>query len=272
MAMEKNKKKQVIIASVYAVLILLFLGFIISRFMPAATCSDGVKNQNEEGIDCGGVCVNKCVTSKSSDLVVAETGFVESGIVNKYDLYAQVVNPNDAEGSGDFQYDFVVKDMTGNIVGQKSGSGFILPSENKYLIAVNVEVKGIPAKVEFKISDTQWTEFKGYEKPVLRIVNKNYNEVSSDIGFAEVKGLLRNESPFDFGVIKIDALLRDAGGKIIALNSTQMNTVKSGENREFTAAWPNRFPGSVSNFDVQIEVNVFDSEVFLKRYFGSQQF
>ena len=43
------------------------------------TCSDGVKNQNEEGVDCGGVCEKKCTKNFFSIVGSAVTGSVETG-------------------------------------------------------------------------------------------------------------------------------------------------------------------------------------------------
>ena len=111
-----------------------------------------------------------------------------------------------------------------------------------------------------------------YEKPDLKIINKTYNEISSGVGFSEAKGLLQNRSQFDFAIIKIKIIVRDSANKIIALNATEMRTVKSLEDRDYRAFWLGRFPGEVANVENQIEVNVFDSESFAKRYFKSEKF
>ena len=241
-------------------------------YAPKDSCSDGVRNQNEEDVDCGGVCKNVCVPVAKYDLGVASTGYVESGLTNKYDIYGEVKNPNEDFGSKDFQYSFTIKDAQGKEIAKKSGTSFILPGELKYIVENNIESSSVPAKIELSVSDPVWIEFRGYEKPQLKIVNKTYNEISSGVGFSEAIGLLKNDSPFDWNVIKIQIVLKDSGGKIEALNSTEMRTVKSGENREFRAYWPNKFTGSVSNIEVQPEVNVFDSDAFAKRFFQTQKF
>jgi hypothetical protein len=106
----------------------------------------------------------------------------------------------------------------------------------------------------------------------LKIVNKNYQVVDSGAGSSEATGILRNETPFEFNTIKLQVILKDANQKIIALNSTVINSVRSGESREFRAFWPNRFSGEVADMEVQADVNIFDSESFAKKYLDPSEF
>jgi len=80
-------------------------------------------------------------------------------------------------------------------------------------------------------------------------------------------GLLKNESPFDFSLISLKIILKDSADKVVALNLTEIRTVKSGENRDFRAVWFSRFLGEVLNVEVQAEANVFDSESFTTKNF-----
>lgn len=274
--MEPTKKKKIIIISIYVAIFAFFFSLLVfkvfSWLRPAQTCFDKIKNQNEADVDCGGGCLKKCPAKAEFDLSVLSAGFVESGVANKYDLYGEVENPNSEFGSGQFNYVFTLKDSTGQAIAEKAGQGYILPGEKKYIVENNVESASVPVSAQLEIKENNWIEFMDYEKPQLKIINKNYNEISSGLGFSEAIGLLRNESPFDFSAIKISVIVKDENNKIIALNSTQINSVRSGENREFRAFWPNKFFGSVRNMEVQAEVNIFDSESFAKKYIESQKF
>lgn len=271
--MERRDKKRIIIIAVYAAIFIGVIFLIYQWQKPAPNCFDGVKSQNEAGIDCGGVCDKKCPVVAKENLIVRQTGFVESGIAGSYDIYAEVANPNSSLGSDRFSYKFSVKNAVGEIIAEPSGTGFILPADKKYIIETNVDAKDIPANVELSINNMQWAETNGaYEKPELKVVSKNYSEITSGAGFGEAMGLLKNESPFSFNSLSLRIILKNKDGKIVALNSTRMNTVNAGENRDFRVDWPNRFSGSVSQMDVQVEVNVFDSEAFMKKYFQPEKF
>ena len=270
--MEKRDTKRFIIIFIYFLIFVAFFLLIYFWLKPAETCFDQKMNQNEQEVDCGGVCQKKCNLLPQFDLAVGTAGFVESGISGKYDLFGEVSNPNNDFGSGSFNYEFDVKDSSGATLNKFSGKSFILPGEKKYLVATNVPTESLPGEIVLTVSDVKWEEFVNYEKPQLKIINRNYQETNSGVGFSEAFGLLKNESPFDFSIIKINIILKDSAGKIVALNSTILNTVKTGESRDFKAIWPNKFSGEVENMELQTEVNVFDSESFAKRYFRSQKF
>lgn len=269
--MDKYQKKRSIIIMVYSIIFILCGLLIYFWVKPAETCVDGIKNQNEEDIDCGGICTKKCDKIIIEDLVVEKSGFVENGIVNKVDLYGKVYNPNSVFGSSKFQYEFNIKDGDGQLIASKKGSSFILPGESKYIVENNIDTDRMPVSIELKIVDAGWVEFRDqYEKPQIKIVNKQYNQINSGIGFSEAMGLLKNESPFDFNVIKISIILKDSSDNVVALNSTEMRTVRSGENRDFRSLWLNRFPGEVANVEVQSEIDVFSSEAYAKKYFSPE--
>ena len=112
--MKGRLKKQIIITLIYLVIFLTFFWFIFSwwsaRSIPRESCSDGIRNQNEEDVDCGGICRNACVPVAKYELSTSSAGFVEAGAANKYDLYGEVINPNNDFGSNEFQYSFKIKD------------------------------------------------------------------------------------------------------------------------------------------------------------------
>jgi hypothetical protein len=271
--MERTLKKKIIIFLIYLFIFSLIAWWIFSLFNKKETCFDGIKNQNEEKVDCGGICENKCAVTEVKNIIVEETGFIPSEISGKYDFYAKISNPNALFGGKNFDYAAEFKDNSGTLIASRNGSGFILPGERKYIVENSIEVSGTPVAANLTIGKSDWTEFNDYyERPDIKIVNKNYSEISDGAGFAEAKGLLKNDSPFDFDSIKIQIILKDSDGNISALNSTQMKTVKAGEERDFRAVWFSEFPGLVSNMEAQVEVNVFDSNTFLKNYYRPESF
>ena len=269
---QHRKKKRIIIIAVYAAIFLGIVFWIYLATRPAATCTDGKKNQNETGIDCGGSC-KACAedTSKLSPISVVETAFVPSG-QGRYDAVAKISNPNNGYGSSKFHYRLTLTDANGKILVDKSGEDFILPVETKYVIETGLITGGVPERVDVTISSTTWTKFSGYEKPQLNVYNKSYNLISSGVGFSQAYGLLRNESSFDFDTIEVNIVLRDSSSKIVALNKTTMNTVNSGEERDFKLVWPASFPGDVQDVEAQANANVFDSQNFIKKYLPAQEF
>ena len=272
--MGKRQIKRMIIILIYLIILGMIIWLFYALTKTKETCTDKIKNQNEEGVDCGGVCA-PCKHIVVRPLTIGATGVVSGGVADQYDFYSLISNPNNVFGSGKIDYEVDLKDANGNVLARREGTSFILPGEQKYIVENNLPAPVSPAGGEIIIKNTQWTQFDDYYKnPEIEIVNKNYSTIKSGVGFAEATGLLRNKSPFDFNEIVVRIILKDSSGKVLALNSTSMETVNSGQERDFRTFWPSKFLGSenVQDMGTQVEVNVFDSEAFVKKYFGVQKF
>jgi len=266
-----RERKRILIIVIYLAIFSL-VGFLIYLAVrPAPTCYDGKKNQKEEGIDCGGRCRPCPEIINAEPIQVAEQAFVYGG-PGKYDALAKITNPNNQFGSSEFSYEFVLRDSSGQEIARRSGTEFILPAETKLILESGLETELIPQEAEVKIIEARWEKFFEYEKPRLNIYNKRYDLISGGVGYSEAYGLVRNESPFDFNFIKINVVLRDAAGKILALNSTNMYTVSAGEQRDFRLIWPTSFPGDAENLEMEAEADVFHSQNFIKKYLPGGKF
>jgi hypothetical protein len=246
--------------------------YFLSR--PAETCFDEIRNQDEEGIDCGGICQAMCkVEYHPEELLPQEVSSVPGGEKDIYDVVAKVHNPNDELGASSFRYTVVLKGASGATVGTQSGDGFILPQETKYFLQVNIRAVADPVRAEISFSDMTWEKFSGYqEKPRLSVLNKTYSKISSGPFFSEAVGNILNDSTFDFRSLLVKVILRDASGTPLALNQTEMNTVLSKETREFRLKWPKAFPGEVETIDVEVEADVYHASNFIERYLPQGRF
>ncbi|EKE22226.1 MAG: hypothetical protein ACD_7C00019G0002 [uncultured bacterium] len=266
--MTNRKTKRLIVICAYIVFFGVLGALIYYVFEPAATCTDGKKNQSENGIDCGGVCAPCKEEIRAQDIRIDEKYFVY-GNKNQFDVMAAITNVNNKYGAVKFNYEFQLLDQAGNVLEKRAGTSFVLPDESKYIVELNLHSSINPYRLNFEIQDVQWEEFLEYAEPKLSIYQKNYyEEFEKNI----VTGLLRNESNFDFNFIELVMILRDANGKPVALGKSEMRTIKSQEERDFKLIWPYKFSENVANVDIKAEANVFDSDNFIKEYLPSRQF
>lgn len=273
MVLKRGMKRSVIGFIYFMSATLLITGVYFGFLKAPETCFDGRENQNEEAIDCGGICQAVCKENVIGEsLQFTEQVFVP-GDNGKYDVLGKVRNPNDVEGASVFSYTATLKDSWGNVLATRQGESYILPQESKYILLVNIETTAPPVTVDFVVDDVEWERFSGYqEKPSINIYQKRYGPISSGAGFSEAYGLLSNESPYDFRAITVRVILRDASDKPLAFNMTEMRTVKSHEERDFRLVWPSAFLGTVEKVEMEVDADVYHSDNFMHQFLPGGKF
>ncbi len=261
-----RKRRRAIILTVYALMAFGLLWMIASAVRPAPSCTDGKRNQNEVGVDCGGVC-GACPQKIVAQDIVVNGAWVIDGVDGRVDVVAQVTNPNDLYGAEHVRYTVEMRDAQGNIVGEATDETFILPAETKYILLPGLTVRGAVTSAALRIApDVQWTVFHGYQKPRIVVLNKRYELLSSSTAYARVRGLVRNESPYDFARLWVKVVLKDAQGVPVAIHRTRMDVMDAGAERAFSLPWPSKITGDVVTVDVEVEANVFDVDNFRTKY------
>lgn len=263
--------KQLIIALIF-ILILAGIGFLIYWVnRPVPTCFDGIQNQEEEGIDCGGPC-QSCEIATLKDLEVSWTQVVHVRD-NFYDLAAQIKNPNQNYGSGQIAYFFKFYNLNNDLISQKEGITYILPGQNKYLIITKIESPQPIDKIELSFGQIEWQKLKDYQPPQLFVSRKEYSPSKPDEpGFSRVTGLLANKTNFDFDLINIDVILFDSEYRIVALNTTEIRTLLASQERHFVATWFEPIKEQVISVEIEAETNLFDSANYMKRHGAPEEF
>lgn len=266
LTLTRDTKRLTIIAVYCLIFFVLGTGGYLA-FKPQPTCFDGRQNQNEEGIDCGGICALACMEEViGNDLLVKEITFIQTG-EGRYDIVARIFNPNNDIGAARFRYALLLKDASGKEVARVAGSNFILPQETKSLLALNLESTVQPTKAVIELSDFEWQRLRGYQaKPELNIYSKRYVEHPDETVFGAVTATLVNDSVYDFRTVQLKVILRDAKGNPLAANQSNMQTVTVGREQDIRIVFPEPFAGVVANVEVEAEADIYDSENFLKRY------
>jgi hypothetical protein len=248
--MSRRLRKQFIYGLLYLVILALIGLWFYARFIKVApSCFDRIQNQNEEGVDCGGVCANICTAgAEAIELVGGQGaagnlfyGFPDSGHV---ELMAKIQNPNSNLASPYFPYVFRLHKSDGSFV-DINGSSFIYADDIKYII----EVGGLPpgvtsstiSRVEFfipetnNISSAQLVKAQGFEKPQVKVRDQQISNLSSGV---EVDGHIANEGTIDVPGVTVGAIFYDALGQIIGVSKTQLDAIAAGDVRAFSITHP----------------------------------
>lgn len=236
------------------------------------TCSDGRKNGGEAGVDCGGRCAACPEVLTPEPFSVREAAVMVGASPSEYDAIIKVYNPNDTIGASSVGYDLVLRDAAGAEIGRTSGTDSVLPQETKVILAIGIAASGAPASVSVTFRDAAWERFSGYqERPRLSVYRTGFNRISSGAFYGEAVGTLRNDSPYDFRTVTVKVVLRDADGRALSVNSTDMNTFLSGDVRDFTLRWPSSFPGEVASVEAVADTDFYHEDNFISRYLDTAQ-
>jgi len=265
--MDKYRKKQVRIGLVYLLILVIIVGgvyFIIKSGLPS--CSDGIQNQGEAGIDCGGPCP-PCAWQLQKDLEVIFFQAIPTQ-ENYVDLVARIRNPNSDFGAESFSYVFNLYDSEDKLIISRKGSSYILPRETRYFIEQKIKTEADNPRIEFKINNVKWQEVVEYQEPELLIKNLDFIQ-SEDL--SQLSAVLENRSSYDFSKIDVWAVLFDSQSNILGVNKIELYTVLSEERRYFEMKWFFPLSGQVEKIETVAKTNVFLDENFMKRYGGKRE-
>lgn len=260
--------KRLVIILIYLIIFGGIAFWIWQKNRPVPSCTDGKLNQNEESVDCGGVCAACVETIVAKPFQVVGVTMVVGG-QDRYDVIAEIKNPNPLYGAENFIYEIILRDADGVEIERIQNTGFILPNQQKYVAQLNIPSANPPARAEIVIPTDQveWVKFTSYEDPDFVINGKRFGKVENGgTNYAEAFGIVHNRSTFDFQRVNITVVIKDLDGKPLAVNKSFMGDFEGLRQRDFNLGWPYRFPGEMSSLDVQVDVDVYDSENFIKSY------
>jgi hypothetical protein len=249
--MNKYVKKQFIIGFIYLIIIAIIIFgiyYLVSR-PSGPTCNDGIKNQNEDDIDCGGPC-KKC--ENIGEIKILDKEFIQT-VANSYDLVVRIKNPNIYLGGETANYKFSLYDENNQLIGVRTGKTYILAQETKYIIETRVGTDKTVSKMDFEITNIVWKKISEINDLEIRIKNTEYQKFENS---SKLVGVIENKTSYNFDTIEIVGILFDENGKIIAVSKTSMNTILMNESRGFEMTWPYTVLGFKS-FDVRAYTDVF---------------
>lgn len=178
---ERAFRKFIIITGTIIIFLFILGTIFYFVFKPNESCFDGIQNQNETDIDCGGDCVS-CEVKELEDIVVVDgPEFLEQG--GKYFIYQKVLNSNNNWGIQQYSYSFVV--LGENKSKEIKGSTYILPKQEKIILEV-VDIDFDITKIDFvpkKVMLNNWTkvEFENLNNNIFELTNLSLSDGKQEV-------------------------------------------------------------------------------------------
>lgn len=247
--MDKRLLKQVIIASVFVLIIALpvYLSFFSGPSEPLSSPAPII----------------------AEPIIILEKLFKVDDF--DYDFLVQIRNPNVDFGASEVMYELRLFNDSGQALFETAGSTFLLPGQNRHEIISPIRLGEEAVDFDFRIVGADWQRIDGFVLPSLLLKDINYYEVKPpEQGFSKMTGSVFNDSSFDFDRVDVHAVLFDELNVPIAVSRTDIRTFISKTERSFEIKWFSPFEGKVSRFEVNPYTNVLRNDNFIKEH-GTQE-
>lgn len=234
----KRRLKQFLYGAGY---IIVAFGFIFLIYVvwlkPAPTCFDNVQNQNETGVDCGGVC-QPCELKNLVPLDADWIKYFPAG--NQTAIVAKINNTNIRWAADSFTFALDIYGTSSVKIKTITGNSFIYSGEIKYLFELSdIDSKNI-SDVKIFFSDVNWKEDIYFPKPLLTQVRGIKTEASQG-GGVNVSGFVLNNNAFNLSKLGIIGFLSNSSAIQIGVSRTELENIAAFTEVPFKINFPKNF-------------------------------
>ncbi len=236
--MSLRSAKQIIYGALYLIFwgglaTVVYYGFL----RPAPSCFDKIKNQGEEGIDCGGPCAKSCGLQAVKPIDVVGQVSILTLDARHVSLFAQISNPNINFAAQNFHYVFSLTDTQGQAQ-SITGDSFIYGGEVKYLIVPNVSLSQSANSLSaaLKTSNEEWGGSEKLPGPA-RLVVQGIAAQTPPVGVT-LDGRVVNSDTVLFPRVNLVAIFFGKSGQTIGVSQTVVDNLSPNESRPFSILHP----------------------------------
>lgn len=216
-------------------------------FYKTPSCADGVQNQDEMGVDCGGSCAYLCLSQIQPPTVLFTRAIATSS--GRTDFIARVENKNAAAAKN------VPYTISYTIVGdttQKTVSGFIdippVTTTSIYLPGVVTGGKKVVRPfLNLAQEDSKWYAL-ATDPRILPLVSNTVLGTATSTPRIDVS--LTNQSVIDLKEVPLFVFVRDSAGEILSASQTVASFIPAQGTASATFTWNEPFPGIPSVIEV----------------------
>ena len=201
------------------------------------SCSDGLKNNGETGIDCGGVC-SPCLYGSAAPLALINTSEF-TAVSGEVFLSAEISNPNDDFYASSFSYAFKIFGVDGSVAEILTGNDAVPPGERILIYRADAKTKGKTfARAELEIGNILWRPKEDFNPLRAEVSGSPAVVIKKEEKIAFVQAVIKNTGVSRVPEIRAVAVLRDQFGFSIIVTGTVMTRLVGFETREITIPLP----------------------------------
>lgn len=178
-------------------------------------------------------------TSSLQAIEVQSVGVIQHE--GSVDVVARLHNPNARSGIAHYAATFILFDSNDAVMARVPIDSHVLPGSVQYISALNVPIDKPVGRVTL---DAPANPMYANLAPTITLpsfstflLDRREIRRGGD-PFAEQKGVVTNNSAFDWQYVEVTAIAFDAEDNAVGVGTTFVGRLTSGEQREFTIEWP----------------------------------
>lgn len=253
--MSWRTRRQFTYFSVLVLIALGIVGILLLKFaVKTPTCSDKVKNGGEDGIDCGGQCLNYCPATVPTPTVIWTSVFpVTDGI---YNVVSYQENKSAHAGVENADFTITLYDASGNVITDRKDTTFITPA-TKFVVFVPQIKTGarIPVRARL-VWNTDLKYVKVSNKVNTLAIKQGAWQAEKTLGVQRLSVTLNNDDLYPVPESEYDVIVYDENDEPIAASKTIAEIQARGSSTLFFS-WPYEFASTPKRYELIKRVNPF---------------
>ena len=246
-----KRKSAYLLIIVVAVLVIIGLP-VFKILYKAPSCSDGVRNQGEQDIDCGGPCRTLCQSAFLPSVTLwASATHVTGGL---YNLAAYIENPNVNGAAVNVPYQFSVFDTDGILIVQRNGVINIPANRNTLAFVGAVDMgKRVLAKGGVRFQFIQAPLWRRSHDTLTNLYYPTPQYIEDNTSVTQSSSLqvaLTNKALTPVDDITVYAILKDINNNAIDFSKTHIDQIPAGATKYAPFTWPISHKGSVVSEEI----------------------
>lgn len=232
--MSRRVVKQLIYGLFYSSFIAgIFLVFYFVFLKPGPSCFNNKIDQNETGVDCGGICA-PCELARVQPVQVNWVKYF-SAAQNRITIAAELANPNINFAASILPYKITIYGPFGVKIKTLEDNTFIYAGERKYLLeSASFDFKDI-TRIDIDLGSPQWLEKNQLIKPLVGPVGVKTEISDSAIS---VSGFVANKQTTALRQVKVIIFLYDRFKQILMISQTVVNDIGGLKEKAFSLTLP----------------------------------
>ncbi len=245
----------------YSIIVIAFIsgiGYWITYpyFNKAPTCTDGVQNGTETGVDCGGSCVIACTLQVDQISILWSRAF--QVVPGRYNALAYLENHNENTAIYKIKYRFRFADKDNLYIGKREGETYIPPKGKFAVFEPAIDVgNSIPVYTTFEFTEVPtWIKVSKQQVDQLKVYVSNI-KLENENTEPKMSALVKNDSLFRIPEVSFVAILYDTLGNAVSASHTYLDVLQGEASADISFTWREPITSKIVEKEIIPMFNIF---------------